>query len=110
MRLAPIDPASRPRVMRKRIETWLAVMTSCPGLPVWATLSATNLDQVIAAARSSPHRHPRRPRRIRCRHRAAETAARRAGEGRGRDCGAARGGWGSTTLLLREGGAAGPPS
>ncbi len=28
------------------IETAIAVMTSCPGLAVWATLSATNLEQV----------------------------------------------------------------
>ncbi len=32
------------------IETALAVMTACPQLPVWATLSASNLEQVVLPA------------------------------------------------------------
>ena len=45
MRLAPIDPGAALGLC-EGIETGLAAMTSCPGLPVWATLSATNLEQV----------------------------------------------------------------
>jgi len=45
VRLAPIN-ASLPLGLCEGIETGLAVMTSCPGLPVWATLSASNLEQV----------------------------------------------------------------
>jgi putative DNA primase/helicase len=65
------------------IETALAVMTACPQLPVWATLSASNLEQIVVPAKA---------RRIviladhdasRAGERAAEAAARRlAAEGR----------------------------
>ncbi|MBM3538528.1 MAG: ATPase [Alphaproteobacteria bacterium] len=46
VRLAPISDAAIVLGLCEGIETGLAVMTSCPGLPVWATLSATNLEQV----------------------------------------------------------------
>jgi putative DNA primase/helicase len=82
VRLAPIDPGAALGLC-EGIETGLAVMTSCPGLPVWATLSATNLEQVKLP--SEVHRIV-----ILADHdasgagtRAAETAARRLrGEGR----------------------------
>ena len=45
VRLAPINPGAALGLC-EGIETGLAAMTSCPGLPVWATLSATNLEQV----------------------------------------------------------------
>jgi hypothetical protein len=45
VRLAPIN-AGAALGLCEGIETGLAVMTSCAGLPVWATLSATNLEQV----------------------------------------------------------------
>ena len=45
VRLAPINPGAALGLC-EGIETGLAVMMSCPGLPVWATLSATNLEQV----------------------------------------------------------------
>ena len=45
VRLGPIK-AGAALGLCEGIETGLAVMTSCPGLPVWATLSATNLEQV----------------------------------------------------------------
>ncbi len=34
------------------IETGLAVMTACPQLPVWATLSTSNLEQVVLPAQA----------------------------------------------------------
>lgn len=65
------------------IETALAAMAACPGLPVWATLSASNMEQVVLPAET---------RRIviladhdtsRAGERAAEAAAQRlAAEGR----------------------------
>lgn len=45
VRLAPINPGAALGLC-EGVETGLAVMRSCPGLPVWATLSATNLEQV----------------------------------------------------------------
>ena len=45
VRLASINPGAA-LALCEGIETGLAAMTSCPGLPVWATLSATNLEQV----------------------------------------------------------------
>jgi len=45
VRLAPINPGAALGLC-EGIETGLAAMASCPGLPVWATLSATNLEQV----------------------------------------------------------------
>ena len=45
VRLSPINAAAALGLC-EGIETGLAVMRSCPGLPVWATLSATNLEQV----------------------------------------------------------------
>lgn len=82
VRLAPINPGSALGLC-EGIETGLAAMMSCPGLPVWATLSATNLEQV---------KLPPEARRIviladhdasGAGTRAAETAARRLrGEGR----------------------------
>ena len=45
MRLAPIGTASALGLC-EGIETGLAVMTACPGLPVWATLSTSGLEQV----------------------------------------------------------------
>lgn len=46
VRLAPIaDDAVLG--LSEGIETALAVMTACPGVAVWATLSATNLEQVV---------------------------------------------------------------
>jgi putative DNA primase/helicase len=45
VRLTPINPGAALGLC-EGIETGLAVMTSCPGLPVWAALSATNLEQV----------------------------------------------------------------
>ena len=46
VRLAPIgDDAVLG--LSEGIETALAVMTACPGMAVWATLSATNLEQVV---------------------------------------------------------------
>jgi len=45
VRLAPINPGAALGLC-EGIETGLAAMTACPGLPVWATLSATNLEQV----------------------------------------------------------------
>ena len=45
VRLAPINPGAALGLC-EGIETGLAAMTSCPGLPVWATLSASNLEQV----------------------------------------------------------------
>ena len=52
VRLAPIDPCAALGLC-EGIETGLAVMMSCPGLPVWATLSASNLEQ----ARLPPEAH-----------------------------------------------------
>jgi hypothetical protein len=45
VRLAPINPGAALGLC-EGIETGLSVMMSCAGLPVWATLSATNLEQV----------------------------------------------------------------
>lgn len=45
VRLAPIGEDGI-LALGEGIETALAVMTACPGLPVWAALSATNLEQV----------------------------------------------------------------
>ena len=45
VRLAPIGAAAALGLC-EGIETGLAVMTSCPGLPVWATLSTSGLEQV----------------------------------------------------------------
>ena len=45
VRLAPLN-ADAALGLCEGIETGLAVMMSCPGLPVWATLSAANLEQV----------------------------------------------------------------
>ena len=45
VRLAPISDGNILGIC-EGIETGLAVMTACPGLPVWATLSATELEQV----------------------------------------------------------------
>ena len=87
------------------IETGLAVMTACPGLPVWATLSTSGLEQVQLPAQAHAHRHPRRPRCIRRRparrrNRRAPAAGRRP---RGRDRAAAPPGDDFNDLLLREG-------
>ena len=82
VRLAPINPGAALGLC-EGIETGLAAMTSCPGLAVWATLSATNLEQVKLPPEA--HRiviladHDASGAGIR----AAETAARRLrGEGR----------------------------
>ena len=45
VRLAPISDSNILGIC-EGIETGLAVTTACSGLPVWATLSATNLEQV----------------------------------------------------------------
>jgi putative DNA primase/helicase len=45
VRLAPISEGCVLGLC-EGMETGLAVMTACPGLPVWAALSATNLEQV----------------------------------------------------------------
>lgn len=45
VRLAPIGPAGVLGLC-EGIETGLAVMAACPGLPVWATLSTSGLEQV----------------------------------------------------------------
>ena len=82
VRLVPINPGAALGLC-EGIETGLAVMTACPGLPVWAALSASNLEQA---------KLPPEARRIviladhdasGAGMRAAETAARRLrGEGR----------------------------
>ncbi len=82
VRLAPVSDGAA-LGLSEGIETGLAVMTACAGLPVWVTLSATNLEQV---------RLPAEAKRIviladhdvsGAGQRAAETAARRLrGEGR----------------------------
>ncbi len=104
VRLAPIDPGAALGLC-EGIETGLAAMISCPGLPVWATLSATNLEQV---------KLPPEARRIviladhdasGAGTRAAETAARRL-RGEGRKVVIAippREGWDFNDVLLREG-------
>lgn len=52
VRLGPLGDGDR-LALSEGIETGLAVMTACPGLPVWATLSTSGLEQVDlpAAAR-----------------------------------------------------------
>lgn len=45
VRLAPIGDGDR-LALSAGIETGLAVMTACPDLPVWATLSTSGLEQV----------------------------------------------------------------
>ena len=45
VRLAPHMPDGALGIC-EGIETGLAVMTACPGLPVWATLSTSGLEQV----------------------------------------------------------------
>ena len=46
VRLAPIGPAGVLGLC-EGIETGLAVMTACPGLPVWAALSTSGLEQAL---------------------------------------------------------------
>ena len=64
VRLAPLGD-SGVLALCEGIETGLAVMTACPGLPVWATLSTTGLEQVQLPREAAAHRHPRRPRCLR---------------------------------------------
>ena len=45
VRLAPLGDGDR-LALSEGIETGLAVMTACPDLPVWATLSTSGLEQV----------------------------------------------------------------
>lgn len=45
VRLTPLGDADR-LALSEGIETGLAVMTACPGLPVWATLSTSGLEQI----------------------------------------------------------------
>jgi hypothetical protein len=104
VRLAPINPEAALGLC-EGIETGLAVMMSCAGLPVWATLSATNLEQVKLPPEA--HRIV-----ILADHdasgagtRAAETAVRRL-RGEGRHVVIAippEEGWDFNDVLLREG-------